>query len=454
MFNQLSERLSQAIRNLRGINRLSEENVKDTLEQIRKALLEADVALPAVQQFIDDVRQKSLGQATIGKTQPGETLIKLVQDELTHLLGDVHSEINLNVPSPVIFLMVGLQGSGKTTTVAKLAHWLKNIKKKSVMVTSADVYRPAAIEQLATLAKQIDVDFFPSQATDLPLNIVTHAIAHAKKQFIDVLIVDTAGRLHIDEKLMAEICQIQQSIQPTETLLVVDSMSGQDAANVAQTFNTSLPLSGIILTKTDGDARGGAALSMRIITGKPIKFLGVGEKIDALEPFHPDRAATRILGMGDIVSLVEEAQQKIYKEQDAKMAKKLQKGQRFDFNDFLAQLEQMKNMGGMQSMLSKLPMLGSIPGKAAALMDDKLLIKMEAIIRSMTEKERLFPALLNNASRKQRIASGSGSTPQDIAKLLKQFMQMEKMLKKLKSNKMMKRLHQIQDQLPPGWQGK
>lgn len=453
MFNQLSERLSQAIKNLRGLNRLSEANIQDTLDHIRKALLEADVALEVVQQFMDDIRQKAIGQATIAKTQPGETLIKLVQDELTHLLGDQQSEINLNAPSPIVFLMAGLQGSGKTTSAAKLARWLQNSKKKSVMLTSADVYRPAAIEQLAVLAKQVGAHYFPSTSQDKPVHIALQALEQAKKQFVDVLIIDTAGRLHIDEDLMKEISQINSAVHPTETLLVVDSMTGQDAAKVAKTFSETLSLTGVILTKTDGDARGGAALSMRIITGKPIKFMGAGEKVDALEPFHPERVAARILGMGDIVSLVEEAQQKIDKDQAVKMAKKLQKGARFDFNDFLTQLEQMKKMGGVQSMLSKLPMMGQIPAKAAAFMDDKLFIKMEAIIRSMTEKERLFPALITNSgSRKQRVARGSGTTPQDISKFLKQFVQMEKMLKKFQGQKMAKRLQQMQGQLPDDWQ--
>ncbi|MBS0350758.1 MAG: signal recognition particle protein [Proteobacteria bacterium] len=455
MFNQLSERLTQAVRNLRGLSRLSESNIQETLDQIRKALLEADVALPAVNQFIQEVSQKAIGQATIGKTQPGETLIKLVQDELTHLLGDAPSEINLNAPSPIVILMAGLQGSGKTTSSAKLAQWLQTTKKKSVMLTSADVYRPAAIDQLATLAKQVGAAHFPSTPQDLPLDIAQRALEQAKKQFVDILIIDTAGRLHIDEELMTEISTISQKLSPTEILLVVDSMSGQDAANVAKTFNEQLPLTGVILTKTDGDARGGAALSMRIITGKPIKFMGTGEKMDGLSAFFPDRVAARILGMGDIVSLVEEAQQKIDKQQAEKMAKKLQKGQRFDFNDFLDQLEQMKKMGGVQSMLSKLPMMGQLPAKAAALMDEKLFIKMEAIIRSMTEKERLFPALITNSgSRKQRVAKGSGTSPQDIARFLKQFTQMEKMLKKFQGNKMAKRLQQMQGQLPPEWQDK
>ena len=453
MFNQLSDRLSQTIKNLRGLSRLTENNIKEALDQVRKALLEADVALSAVQQFIDDVRNKVIGQAVIGKTQPGETFIKLVQDELVHLLGDVQSEINLQVPAPIVFLIAGLQGSGKTTTVAKLAHWLQIMKKKSVMVTSTDIYRPAAIEQLAILAGQVGAQFSSSNPTDSPSQITQRAIDQAKKQFVDVLIIDTAGRLHIDEVLMAEIRQISEIALPTETLLVVDSMIGQDAANIAKTFNENLTLTGVILTKVDGDARGGAALSMRILTGKPIKFIGVGEKIDALEPFHPDRVAARILGMGDIVSLVEEAQQKIDKGQAAKIAKKLQKGQRFDFNDFLSQLLQMKKMGGIQALMSKLPMGGQIPKAKEALLDEKSLTKMEAIINSMTEKERMFPALLNQ-SRKNRITQGSGTTIQDLSKLLKQFAQMEKMLKRFKGNKMMKRMQQMQNQLPPEWRDK
>lgn len=455
MFNQLSERLSQAVKSLRGLNRLSEENIREPLEQIRKALLEADVALVAIDQFIRDVRQKVIGKMTVGKTQPGETLIKLVQDELTALLGDKHSELNLNAPTPIVFLIAGLQGSGKTTSVAKLSRWLQTIKKKSVMVTSVDVYRPAAILQLEALAQQVGAHYYPSTVEESPVDIAHRALAEARKQFIDVLIIDTAGRLHIDNDLMSELSQISTAIHPTETLLVVDSMTGQDAVTIAKKFNETLTLTGIILTKTDGDARGGAALSMRMITGKPIKFLGVGEKVDALEPFHPERIATRILGMGDIVSLVEEAQQKIDKTETEKMAKKLQKGQRFDFNDFLMQLQQMKKMGGAQSMLSKLPMMGQIPAKAATLLDDQLFIKMEAIIYSMTEKERIFPALISNsASRKQRVTKGSGTTPQDLSKCLKQFIQMEKMLKKFQGNKMAKRMLQIQDQLPPEWQGK
>lgn len=452
MFSQLSQRLTNSINKLRGISHLTDDNIKDTLDEVRRALIEADVALPAVKQFIDQIREKAIGQAVVKKTRPGETLIKLVQDELTFVLGSTQSELNLNAPSPIVILVAGLQGSGKTTTVAKLAHWLRQTKKKSVMITSADVYRPAAILQLSKLAEQVSATFLPSESTQNPISIAQHAIEQAKKQLIDVLIIDTAGRLHIDEELMAEIKAINQVSNPVETLLVIDSMTGQDAANIAKQFNDNLPLTGVILTKTDGDARGGAALSMRVITGKPIKFVGAGEKVDALEPFYPERVASRILGMGDIVSLVEEAQQKIDKVEAEKIAKKLKKGSRFDFNDFLSQLQQMKKMGGAQSLLSKLPGMPQM-GKISQMMDDKLFIKMEAMIQSMTEKERMFPTLLN-PSRKNRIAKGSGTTPQDINKMVKQFDQMQKMLKRFQGNKMMKRMKAMQGHLPPDLLGK
>jgi len=448
MFNSLSERLSNSINKLRGIGRLTDANIKSALSDIRKALLEADVALPVIKQFVADVRKKAIGQQIVRAVRPGEALVKLVQDELTHILGDKKSALNLAAQKPVIILMAGLQGSGKTTTVAKLARWLKEKEKKSVMVTSADVYRPAAIDQLQTLAQQVDAAFFPSTEKDKPLDIVNHALQKAKTQHMDVLIVDTAGRLHIDDELMQELHQISKAINPTETLLVVDSMAGQDAANMAKTFNEQLTLTGIVLTKTDGDARGGAALSMRLITEKPIKFMGVGEKIDALDVFHPDRVASRILGMGDIVSLVEEAQQKVDKEQAEKMAKKLSKGKRFDFNDFLAQLGQMKKMGGMKSLLGKLPGMGQIPQAAKDMMDDNLFVQMEAIVQSMTPQERSFPAVLNG-SRKRRIAQGSGTDIQAVNKLIKQFGQMQKMLKRFKGDKMAKRMRAMQGQLPP-----
>ncbi|WP_423064227.1 signal recognition particle protein [Candidiatus Paracoxiella cheracis] len=453
MFSNLSEKLTKSINNLRGLGRLTEDNIQSALRDIRTALIEADVALPVIKDFIEQVREKALGQKVIGNVRPGDALVKVVQDELVHILGDEQSEINLKQQPPIVIVMAGLQGSGKTTTVAKLARWLKDVKKKSVMVASADVHRPAAIEQLETLAKQISVKFFETKSDQKPVNIAKAALNAAKTQFSDVLILDTAGRMHVDDALMKEIRQINDVISPTETLLVVDSMTGQDAANIAKTFNDTLPLTGVILTKTDGDARGGAALSMRMITGKPIKFVGVGEKIDALEPFHPDRIASRILGMGDIVSLVEQAQQKVDEKQAKKIAKKLKKGKRFDFDDFLTQLEQMKKMGGMKSLLGKLPGTGQLPKGAAAMMDDKLLIKMQAMIQSMTLKERHFPALING-SRKRRIANGSGTQIQDVNKLLKQFTQMQKMMKRMKGDKMMKQMKRMQGQLPPELMGK
>lgn len=450
MFTQLTERFSENLQKLRGIHHFTEENIKEAISEIRKALIEADVALSVIKIFIETVTEKAIGQTIIKSVRPADAFIKLVQDELIEILGREKCELNLRAQKPVIILMAGLQGSGKTTTTAKLANYLTITQKKSVMVTSVDIYRPAALAQLATLAKQINVALFPSTAHDKPLDIVRHAIDHAKKQFVDVLIIDTAGRLHIDENMMHEIEQISHVANPTETLLVVDSMTGQDAANVAKTFNEKLELTGVILTKTDGDARGGAALSMRIITEKPIKFMGTGEKIDGLDVFHPDRIAKRILGMGDIVSLVESVKQKVDKKEADKIAKKLQSGKRFDFNDFLTQLHQMKKMGSMQSLLSKMP--GFAQAKAqAGMMDDKSITQMEVIILSMTPKERKFPALING-SRKQRIAKGSGTTPQDIAKLLKQFEKMQKMLKRFSGNKMEKQLRQLQqykDKLPP-----
>ncbi|MCX7120455.1 MAG: signal recognition particle protein [Gammaproteobacteria bacterium] len=451
MFNQLTERFATSFEKLRGIHRFTEDNIKEAITDIRKALIEADVALPVIKSFIDSVTEKAIGQTIIKQVRPEDAFVKIVQDELIVILGSESSEINLRAQKPVVILMAGLQGSGKTTTTAKLAKWLTTSQKKSVMVTSVDIYRPAALEQLATLAKQIDVAHFPSTPQEKPLDIVKRAIDHAKKQFLDILIIDTAGRLHIDNDMMTEIQDISKACQPTETLLVVDSMAGQDAANVAKTFNEKLELTGVILTKTDGDARGGAALSMRMITGKPIKFVGTGEKVDGLAAFHPERVASRILGMGDIVSLVESVKEKIDQKEADKIAKKLQKGKRFDFNDFLAQLNQMKKMGSMQSIMDKMPGFAKVPKGAADMMDEKALIKMEALVLSMTAKERRFPALING-SRKQRITKGSGTSMQDLGKLLKQFMQMQKMLKRFSGNKMekrMKQLEQYKDQLPP-----
>ena len=451
MFTQLTQRLSTSFEKLRGIHRFTEENIKEAIADVRKALIEADVALPVIKTFIDAVTEKAIGQTIVKTVRPADAFIKIVQDELIAILGGENSEINLRAQKPVVILMAGLQGSGKTTTTAKLAKWLSTTQKKSVMVTSVDIYRPAALEQLATLAKQIDVAHFPSTPKEKPLDIVKNAIDQAKKQFLDILIIDTAGRLHIDDAMMDEIQHISKAANPTEILLVVDSMMGQDAASVAKTFNEKLELTGVVLTKTDGDARGGAALSMRMITGKPIKFVGTGEKIEGLDAFHPQRVASRILGMGDIVSLVESVQQKIDKKEADKFAKKLQKGKRFDFNDFLVQLQQMKKMGSMQSIMDKMPGFAKIPKNAASMMDEKVLIQMEAIILSMTPKERHFPALING-SRKQRIVKGSGTTMQDVGKLLKQFEKMQKMLKRFGGNKMekqMKQLEQFKDKLPP-----
>jgi signal recognition particle subunit SRP54 len=438
MFDTLSNRLTQTFKKLTGQGRLTESNIQDTLREVRVSLLEADVALPVIKQFIDQISVKAIGQEVLQSVRPGDMLIKIVHDELVQALGNSLVELNLQTQPPAVILMAGLQGSGKTTTVAKLANWLKNSKSKSVLVTSTDIYRPAAIEQLETLAKQIDVHFYPSHAKEKPVDIAKGAVDYARKHFIDVVLIDTAGRLHIDEAMMEEIVRINNAVKPLETLFVVDSMTGQDAANTAKAFNDALPLTGVILTKIDGDARGGAALSIRSITGKPIKFMGVGEKIDALEPFHPDRIASRILGMGDILTLVEQAQQKVDKTQAEKLAKKLKKGG-FDLEDFLAQLQQMRNMGGVMGLLSKMPGFGQIPQQAKNMVNDKMFVKMEAIINSMTLRERRFPHLING-SRKRRIALGSGTEIQDVNRLLKQFTQMQKVAKKLKGGQMSKML--------------
>lgn len=436
MFKNLSSRLTQTIRDLTGRGRLTEENIKETLSQVRVALLEADVALPVVKQFTDEIQVKALGQEVMQSLRPGEVLIKFINDELIKALGESNVELNLQTQPPAVIMVVGLQGSGKTTTIAKLANWLKESQKKKVLLASADIYRPAAIEQLQTLAKQIDVPFYLSDTKEKPINIATQAIKAARSQLAEVVLIDTAGRLHIDEEMMTELVDMQKAINPIETLLVVDSMAGQDAANIAKTFNEKLALTGIILTKTDGDARGGAALSMRFLTGKPIKFIGTGEKINALLPFYPERIASRILDMGDIVSLVEEVQQKVDQEKAEKLTKKLIKGKTFDLQDFKEQLQQMRGMGGIQSLISKLPGVGQLPSNAKDMINDKLFVKMEAIINSMTKRERRFPALIKG-SHKRRLANGSGTDIQDINRLLKQFEQMQKMMKRLKGGKLM-----------------
>ncbi|GAB2619292.1 signal recognition particle protein [Novilysobacter erysipheiresistens] len=430
MFESLTQRLSGTIERLRGRGRLSEENIREALREVRIALLEADVALPVVQAMIERIKVRAVGQEVLKSLTPGQALIKIVRDEMTAVMGAQASDLNLNVPAPAVILMAGLQGAGKTTTVAKLAKHLKDKRKKKVMVVSADVYRPAAIEQLKTLAEQVDVLFFPSQADQKPEAIVRAAIDDARKSFADVLIVDTAGRLAIDEAMMAEIKTLHAAVNPAETLFVVDSMTGQDAAVTAKAFGEALPLTGVVLTKTDGDARGGAALSVRYVTGKPIKFIGVSEKPDGLDVFHPDRVASRILDMGDVLSLVEQVEQQVDQDKAAKLAAKVAKGKKFDLNDMKDQLEQMQSMGGISGLMDKLPGMGQIPDSVKAQVTGKEVPRLVAIINSMTLKERRNPALLNG-SRRKRIAAGSGMTPADVNKLMKQYQQMEKMMGKL-----------------------
>lgn len=449
MFENLTDRLSHTLRSITGKARLSEDNIKDALRDVRKALLEADVALPVVKAFIDQVRSRALGQQ-IGKAlNPGQQFIKIVENELISVMGEANERLNLAVQPPAVVLMAGLQGAGKTTSVAKLARYLKEREKKKVLVVSADIYRPAAIQQLETLAKEVGAEFFPSSSDQQPVAIAKGAIDQAKRQFFDVVIVDTAGRLHIDDALMREIQDLHTAIKPVETLFVIDAMIGQDAVNTAKAFNDALPLTGVILTKADGDARGGAALSVRHITGKPIKFLGIGEKVDALEPFHPERIASRILGMGDILSLIEQAERSIDKAKADKLVKKVTKGQRFDLEDLRDQLQQMQNMGGLTSMLDKLPGMGNIAQVAQQSNMSKQFKTMEAIINSMTPEERRNPDDLNG-SRKRRITQGSGTQIQDLNRLLKQYKQMAKMMQKMKGGGMAKMMRGMGGMLPGG----
>ncbi|MET0066185.1 MAG: signal recognition particle protein [Candidatus Thiodiazotropha sp.] len=449
MFDNLTQRLGKVLDNLRGQGRLSDENIKETLREVRMALLEADVALPVVREFVEQVKQKAMGETVLKSLTPGQTFIKIVNDELVQVMGEANASLNLNAQPPAVILMAGLQGSGKTTSVAKLSRWLQQQGKKKISVVSCDVYRPAAIEQLQTLAREVEAHFIPSQGDEKPVTIARRAVDVAKREFADVLIVDTAGRLHVDGQMMDEIKQLHQVLEPVETLFVVDSMTGQDAANTAKAFNDALPLTGVILTKADGDARGGAALSIRQITGKPIKFIGVGEKTDALEPFHPDRIASRILGMGDVLTLVEEVSRKVDQDKAAQLAKKLQKGKGFDLEDFREQMLQMANMGGMSSLLDKLPGVGSLPDHVKNQVNDKEINRLIAIINSMTPHERSFPAVIKG-SRKRRIAAGSGTQVQDVNKLLKQFTQMQKMMKKMKGGGMKKMLRGMAGRFPGG----
>ncbi len=449
MFENLSDRLGQTLRGLSGKARLSEENVSAAMRDVRMALLEADVALPVVRSFTEKVKSRAMGQVVALALNPGEAFVKIVYEELVEVMGQANDALNLATTPPAIILMAGLQGSGKTTTVAKLALYLKEREKKQVAVVSADVYRPAAIEQLATLAAEVGAQFIASSRDEQPLAIAERAVAEAKTQFADVLIVDTAGRLAIDEAMMAEIKSLQAVLKPIETLFVVDAMTGQDAANTAKAFNDVLNLTGVVLAKADGDARGGAALSVRAITGKPIKFIGMGEKTDALEPFHPDRLASRILGMGDVLSLIEEAERKVDKKKAQRLAKKISRGKKFDLEDFRDQLQQMANMGGITSMLDKMPGMNQLPPAAQARVDDGQFTQMAVIIDSMTLKERRFPDVING-SRKQRIAKGSGTHVPEVNRLLKQHKQMQKMMKKVtKKGGMHKMMRALQGQRPP-----
>lgn len=449
MFENLSDRLSSSLRNVTGKARLTEDNIQETLREVRMALLEADVALPVVKQFVESIKLRAVGQDVAKSLSPGQEFLKIVQGELEAVMGSANEALNLTTAPPAVILVAGLQGAGKTTSVAKLARLLKERDKKSVTVVSADVYRPAAIKQLETLANEVGVDFFPSDSSQKPVDIAKAAIDHAKIKFSDVLIVDTAGRLAIDEDMMQEITELNATIKPIETLFVVDAMTGQDAANTAKAFGEALPLTGIILTKVDADTRGGAALSVRAITGKPIKFLGVGEKTTALDPFHPDRLASRILGMGDVMSLIEEVEQKVDKKKAERLARKIKKGKKFDLEDFRDQLQQMNNMGGITGMLDKLPGMGNMAKMAQQNLDMKMFHTMEVMIDSMTVKERRNPEIIAG-SRKRRITMGSGTQVQDLNRLLKQHKQMQKMMKKMKGGGMEKMMRGMGGMMPPG----
>ncbi|MDJ0655916.1 MAG: signal recognition particle protein [Xanthomonadales bacterium] len=450
MFKNLSDRLSDTLKKIRGQARITEDNITDALRDVRVALLEADVALPVVRSFTERVKQRAIGQEVLKSLSPGQAFVKVVQDELIEILGGGTRELNLRAQPPAVVLMAGLQGSGKTTTTAKLAKLLRERENKKVMVVSCDVHRPAAIEQLRTLAEQVKVEFHHSQTGEAAETIAARALEDARRKFMDVLLVDTAGRLAIDQEMMAEVQRIHAAVTPVETLFVVDAMTGQDAANTASAFNDALSLTGVVLTKVDGDARGGAALSVSQVVGQPIKYLGTGEKTDGLEPFHPERIASRILGMGDVLSLVEEVQRKVDQDKAEKLAKKITKGRKFDLTDFKEQLEQMVNMGGMASLMDKLPGMGQIPDAVKAKVDDSETRRMIAIINSMTPKERRFPDLMSKGSRKRRVAAGSGTQIQDVNRLMKQYNQMQRMMKKFGKGGMKGLMKKMKGRMPPG----
>ncbi|MBK5937459.1 MAG: signal recognition particle protein [Halorhodospira halophila] len=432
MFENLTGRFDSVTQRMSGRGRITDENIQETVREVRKALLEADVALPVVRSFTEEVKKRAEGAEVAKSLTPGQAFIKIVQDELVRVMGEEAVPLNLNVQPPAVVLVAGLQGSGKTTSIGKLARYLREREKKKVLVVSCDVYRPAAIDQLETLAGQVEVDFFPSSSGDKPERIARDAIDHAKRHYYDVLLVDTAGRLTVDEAMMDEVKRLHKAVTPAETLFVVDAMTGQDAAKTAQAFGEALPLTGVVLTKTDGDARGGAALSVRHVTGAPIKFLGIGEKTDALEPFHPERVASRILGKGDVVSLVEEVERSVDQEKAKKLEKKLKKGGKgFDLNDFKEQMQQIDKLGGLGGVMDKMPGMGKQFDKVKDQLDDRIVRRQLAMINSMTPAERAKPDIING-SRKKRIATGSGVQVQDLNRLLKQFKQMQKMMKQVK----------------------
>src|SRR5690625_1914033 len=450
MFETLTERLSRSLRGITGQARLTEDNIRDAVRDVRMALLEADVALPVVKEFIKAVRQRAVGQEVARSLSPGQVFVKIVQEELERIMGSTSAGLSLAAQPPAVILMAGLQGAGKTTTAGKLARHLREQHQKSVLVVSTDIYRPAAIQQLETVAGEVGAHFHPSSADQDPVDIARGALEQARVRFIDVVIVDTAGRLHIDDEMMTEIRALHAAIQPVEPLVVVDAMTGQDAANTARAFNEALPLTGVVLTKADADTRGGAALSVRQITGKPIKFLGMGEKSEALEVFHPDRIASRILGMGDILSLVEEAERKLDHKKAEQLAKKIKRGRRFDLEDLRDQLQQMQQMGGVTGLLDKLPGMGGVSQMAQAQVDGGMFVRMEALINSMTPAERRNPDLLNG-SRKRRITQGSGTTIQDLNRLLKQHKQMQRMMRRMRrKGGLAGMMRGMEGMLPPG----
>ena len=448
MLDNLTQRLSKVVKTLRGQARLTEDNIQDAMREVRLALLEADVALPVVKDFIARVKEKAVGQEVVGSLTPGQALVGVVHDELKALMGGSHDGLNLATQPPAVILMAGLQGAGKTTTTGKLGKLLHERMKKKVLAVSADVYRPAAIEQLKTVAAQAGIDFYPSHVGEKPVDIARAALDHAKRHYYDVVLLDTAGRLAIDAAMMEEIKLLHAAVNPVETLFVVDAMLGQDAVNTARAFNEALPLTGVVLTKLDGDARGGAALSVRHVTGKPLKFAGVGEKLSGLEEFHPERMASRILGMGDILGLVEEARRGVDEEKARAFAQKLKTGKGFDLNDFKEQIAQMRKMGGLASMMDKLPaQFSQMAGKLQGGVEEKAIGRIEGIINSMTPLERAKPELLK-ASRKRRIAAGSGVTVQEVNRLLNQFEQTQKVMKQFSKGGMQKMMRGMKGMLP------